>query len=223
MAQRRLIGVVVAAVMLAGCGTSQPTLVVTTPQPSAAAVIASASPNPSASPTPSPSPQPSAKPTPRPKATLRPALLKVGKLTYTASGCWSSNYRDAEGHGISGTMVDFSVTIKNAGQVTSGATWFAIESTDWFSTTPTLFDHNFTLADYRSNEREIAIAGPKIGAGKSRTFKWSVLFQAPFDVHYTMAVAPGQFGSLFMSDLMVAVAQDSAQHWTLWTSTEVCF
>jgi hypothetical protein len=217
----RLMGALLAAVLLTGCSDAPPTTApVFTP------AVAAVAPSPSPMPVPTPdAPMPTPKPvvTPKPKPTLRPAVLTAGKLTYTASGCWSSNYLDGDGHSISGTMVNFGITLKNAGQVASDTTWFAIESSDWSSTTPLSFHGNFTPSDFRSNERLIAIAGPKIGAGKSRTFTWSVLFQSPFDVHYSVDVASGDFGTFFLADLMAAIAQESVQHWKLWTSTEVCY
>ena len=69
MAARGLIGTALAVVlgtaMLTGCGASQPTLIVLTPQPSPVAVIASAEPSPP--PLSSPSPRPTSKPKPTPK------------------------------------------------------------------------------------------------------------------------------------------------------------
>jgi hypothetical protein len=187
--------------VLAACASGgQPTLVIYTAPPAAASLQPTPIPSLVAMPAPTPTP----KPTATPKPTLRPATLKFGTLGYTASGCWDSNYTDAEGHGISGAMVYFSVTVKNTGQVKSGVIALHIESTDWFSTTPTLFKANWSGVSYSGDDTSADITGPQLGPGKSTTLRWSLLFQTPFDVHYT-------------------VDAGDAAHWSMWTSVQVCF
>lgn len=184
----------VAPGLVAGQPTSSPRPAVVTTAPSEEPFVADVSPT---------GPTPTPKPTVKPKATLRPAALTFGKLSYTAAGCWSSDYRDAEGHSISGAMVDFKVTAKNTGQVKSELVPIRIETTDWFETTPLLFKSSWDGARYSNEDKSILIVGPAVLPGKSRAISWSVLLQTPFDVHYTVDVG------------------DS--HWEPWTSVEVCY
>lgn len=196
---KRLIAI---ALIVVSCGGVAPTPVVVyvTPAPSAmAAATSDVSPTAAPSPTSSPVKQP----TPTTKPTLRPAALTFGKLGYTSAGCWSADYRDAEGHSISGTMVDFKVTAKNSGQVKSRLIPIRIETTDWFTTEPLLTATSWKDATVLHDDRSIDVVGPAVLPGKSRSISWSVLFQSPWDVHY--------------------IVEAAGREWDLWTSTEVCF
>ncbi len=193
--------------LMAGCGALfvRGTGATTEPSqtPSTVAVTATPVPTPHAPYAP-PTPTPYAAPTSTPKPTLRPAALKFGTLGYTANGCWSSNYTDAEGHAISGVLVDFSVNVKNSGQTKSAKIPLSIVTTDWFTTTPTLFKANWKGVSWSGDDMSAEIDGPQLGPGKSTILRWSVLFQTPFDFRYTLDSA-------------------SDARWSLWTSATVCY
>ena len=194
---KRLLAIVL---LMAGCAVAGPTpiIVYVTPPTSSAVVI-----SPTPSPSPAPSPTPTPKPTPKPKPTLRPAEIAFGDtLHYTVSGCFSSDYVDGEGHGISGVLVDFNLTAKNTGQVKSAPIALHVESTDWFDTKPTLIKANWVTGRYSSSAKSADLNGPEVLPGKSRTIHWSMLFQTPFDVHYTLDAG--------------------SSRWSVWTSNQIC-
>jgi hypothetical protein len=202
MDARRLIGAVLAAVLLAACSTvgSQPTPVTT---PAMAAVASSPSPTPVPTPTP-------AKPTAKPKPTLRPATLAFGKLAYDANACWESVIMDTTGHQTGGSEVAFSVTVKNTGQIASQPFTITTQSTDWFETNPWSYPDNWPLATGPARDaRTDSIDGPAIAPGKSKTLKWHTFFLTPFDPHYSVSVDLHDGGH--------------PQVWQMWTKTTICY
>ena len=175
---------------------------------------AAATPRPTAA-----APTPTRAPTPRPKPTRRPARVTFGKLTYSATGCWSSGWADPQGHQRGGVQVRFAVTATNRGERQSAPVWLVVESTDAFESDPgsTYFNPG-DAARFRIGGRGIALRGPELRPGASVRLSWDVVFLTPFDVHYTVVgIAARNY-----SAMQTSVADGDGQWWSAWTSSVIC-
>jgi hypothetical protein len=160
---------------------------------------------------------PAPSPTPRPTAT--PAAVDFD-LKYQPAACWSSDFRDADGHVTPGIPVSFTVKVKNPAKRT-GSLWFAIDQTDWFDTTPTALDASWKSMTGQGTRHRIFLGRPVLKAGTS-TVTFKILFATPFEPHYDLyagIIGPGEAATV---DLDALESQAESKFGDLWTSSSVC-
>jgi CARDB. len=149
----------------------------------------------------------------------------VSGFHYTADGCWSSDWQDAEGHNTPGVQSKFTVTITNSGQLTSGYIWIVVKTTDEYSdTTPNRTYSNWPerVSWAYVGPKDYYLPGPQITHGTTRTLNWDAVFHTAGDVHYTVTLIAGPDPKTDPGALVID-GSDVIHSWSVWTSSRVCF